>query len=166
MVREKTKSKKFIVSTEARPRKKNPPRTAFAPGNEHRFEKGVSGNPGGKPKGQTRLLSKAMRVQLAWRAPDEVAIQLGLPPGSSWAQCISMRLIRLAIRDADVSAIRALLEATEGTRQRFEIFDDDGNSQETPPLIELVFVESNGNGSPKTIDAPPATPSSLSSGPD
>ena len=165
--KKKTKTKKFVVAVEPKARKKNPPRTAFAPGNEHRFEKGVSGNPGGKPKGDTRLLSKAMRVQLAWRAPDEVALQLGLPAGSSWAQCISMRLIRLAIRDADVSAMRELREATEGTRQRFELFDDDGNPQETPQLIELVFLESDGNGRPAPgsliegtarSTAPPALP--------
>lgn len=146
----KKKSSKIAgITLEPTSRKKNRPSTAFMPGNPHRFEKGVSGNPGGKPKtAESRLLSRAMRVQLSWRAPDDVALQLGLTAGASWAQCISMRLIRLAIRDADVSAMRELREATEGTRQRFEIFDDEGNPQETPPLIELVFVNADGDGHP------------------
>jgi hypothetical protein len=141
--------------------------TKFSKGNEHRFEPGVSGNPGGKPKSsEARLLSKAMRVQLSWRAPNEVATQLGLEPGASWAQCISMRLIRLAIREGDVSAMRELREATEGTRSHASMAftDEDGNPQDTPPLIELVFVQSDGNGYPVpgySIDGKPAMPSAL-----
>jgi hypothetical protein len=140
------------------PRKKNPPRTSFKKGgpNPHAFVAGNgSPNPGGKPKSsEARLLSKALFATLSNRAPNEVATGFGLKPGSSWAQCIAQRLVVMAVR-GDLAAVVEIRTATEGTRSHASMAftDDDGNPQETPPLILIEFVQSDGNGYP----APPGS---------
>lgn len=144
-------AKKTRIEMVNKPRKKNPPRTAFKKGEEnpHAFKPGESGNPGGKPK-EHRLLSKALRMHLANRAPDSVCEALNLPHHSSWAQCVGMRLIRLAITSIDTNAIRAVHEISEGSRSRLEIVDE---SDACFPSMEIVFVESDGNGRPHRYSA-------------
>jgi len=87
------------------------------------------------PKSQGRLISKALRAQLPSRAPDEIALQLSLRPGASWAMCVSAALLHAAVR-GDVAAAKEIRECTEGTRSRIEL-DPDG---QTMPLLNVVFV--------------------------
>ena len=136
----KSENETLVVKIdETKPRKRVIPRSAFQAGNEHRFRPGESGNPsGGRPKDENRLLSKALKVQLANRAPDKVAKALSLPRGASWSQCISMVLIRSAVR-GDLAAAREIREATEGVRSRLELVDE--SVMERPP-ITVVFEES------------------------
>ena len=62
---------------------------------------------------------------------------------------------------SDVSAVRLLLESTEGARPGFGLFNDDGDSEgENASVMEIVFIESNGDGrvAPgQLIDAAPRT---------
>jgi len=128
------------------------------------------GNPGGKPKTE-HLLSKALRVALADRAPDAVAEALQLPKGASWGIVLARKLLVMAVR-GDLAALVEIRTATEGTRSHTSMAftDEDGNPQDGPQLIKIVFVESDGNGYPapsSTIEgdaqstALPALPESM-----
>jgi hypothetical protein len=138
-------------------RKRNLPRTAFKTANEHSFRPGQSGNPGGKVKVGNDLLSKSLRVALADCAPDDVCKAVGLPLGhASWAQVLAHRLLYLAVR-GDLQAMKEIREATEGQHSRVDLYGLDALDQNpahtAPPLIELVFVESDGDGRvKKTIE--------------
>ena len=83
-----TKKAKIEVTIETplpEKKRKAPPsnKHSFAKNNPHRFAPGKSGNPSGRPKDETRLLSKAIRGQLGTRAPYEVSLALGLTKGAS-----------------------------------------------------------------------------------
>jgi hypothetical protein len=135
-------------------------RTAYSKENPspHAFKPGESGNPGGKPRNVDQLLSKTLRVALCDRAPDEVAEGFHLPRGASWAQCLTRRLLIMAVR-GDLQAMREIREATEGLKVHASLDVPDPNIP--PPLFELVFIESNGDGRPAsgiTIEAESATP--------
>jgi hypothetical protein len=128
--------------------------TSFKPGNRYRFPEGTSGNSGGKPKTH-RLLSKTLRATLSDPAPLAVAQAFGLGRNASWSQCIAARLVRQAVAadpEMALNAARLIGLLTEGARPDFDAsaFDDDPAS--APKLIELVFVESDGNGRMKTIE--------------
>ncbi len=160
--KKRTKLKKIAgVAIEPARRKKNPPRTAFKKGgpNPHAFVAGNgSPNPGGKPRLVDHLLSKSLRVALCDRAPDEVAKSFNLPSGASWAQCIARKLIYMAVR-GDLQACREIREATEGTRLHADLTFPDPSA--APPVISVVFLDSDGDGRPApgmTIEAKPALP--------
>jgi hypothetical protein len=138
---------KVTLDTKDKPeRKKRPPRTAFKPGNPYAFRPGESGRSRAKTPtapDDVRLVSKALRARLPFRAPDAIALKLGLEPGASWAQCIAQSLIYTAVR-GDVAGIRAIHELTEGMlHQRFGIgldhVDEDGGGG---PRLVVQFVSS------------------------
>ena len=56
-------------------------------GSGTRFRKGVSGNPGGRPR--TRVLSEALRAQLGEMKPDD-------PAGRTYAEIVAANLIEIA----------------------------------------------------------------------
>ena len=136
-------------------RKRNPPSSAFKEGNPYRFEPGQSGNPsGGRTKDEHRLVSKAMKVQLNTRAPDAIAKAMQLPRGSSWAQCLSMSLIRRGV-SGDMSAAQLIIQTVEGLKSKVELIDETEGSM--PRRVEIVFQEADHDGRllrtlPKTID--------------
>jgi len=59
-------------------------------GSGTRFRKGVSGNPGGRPR--TRVLSEALRAQLGEIKPSD-------PSGRSYAEVVAANLIEIACGD-------------------------------------------------------------------
>ena len=146
------KSKPVAIEIVPPTRKKTVPHSAYKKGERtpHQFKPGVSGNPSGKAKDDTRLISRHLRAMLPCRCPDAVAKGLGIPIGSSWAQAVSMALLRASV-SGDISAIRELREYTEGSRQRLAFEDEDGQPIERP-LINIHFAESDGDGRPKVID--------------
>ena len=154
----------IVVGVDAKKkRKKNPPRTAFKKGgpNPHAFQPGESGNPGGcKPK-TDHLISRALRVALADRAPDAATEAVNLAKGASWAQVLARRLIHLAVR-GDLTAMREIREATEGVHGTLGVYGlgTPEGFNEPPPLFEIVFVESDGAGHPaaRVIDAASDSP--------
>ncbi len=141
-------------------RKKKLPRTAFKKGEPNPgFKPGQSGSPGSKPKsGERRLLSKAMNVFLSDHCPDEVAKSVGLPPNPpdstryiySWAQILAKRVLNFAIK-GEPWAVAQVSQLTEPVRTRpMYGFDSEEGTAEAPPIFQLVFVDSNGEGSPCT----------------
>lgn len=146
------KAKEKITVSLERPEKKKErrlPSTVFQKGNPWAFQKGVSGNPGGRAKSDLRLVSKNLLVQLPCRAPDAVCSALGLPNNSSWAACLSASLLRHAVIKGDMGAARLIIETTEGTRAKLELTDESGNAISTN-VMQLVFVDADGNGRPAT----------------
>jgi hypothetical protein len=145
-----------------KPRKKRLASTAFKPGNSYAIQPGEKRNPHGRA-GKTKddpLVSKALRVQLNNRAPDDVCRHFGLPHHSSWSQCLAARLIRAALQ-SDISsgssaavALEMLLRLTEPKNQLAQTVAEATDQRET---ISIEFVQSNGEGRPmgypKTIDA-------------
>lgn len=138
----------LTIAPTVRQRKKNPPKTAFKKGgpNPHAFQKGVSGNPGGKSRShEDRLVTNALRVRAAFRAPDRIAKALGLPRGASWAQCLAQSLLQRAI-SGDNEASRLVLERVDGpAKQSLELSGADGEplfqpGSESCPLITVNFT--------------------------
>jgi len=160
----KKKPAPIVVNVDGtKKRMKKLARTAYSKENPspHAFKPGQSGNPGGKPRLVDHLLSKTLRVALCDRAPDEVAKGFSLPSGSSWAQCIARKLIYMAVR-GDLQAMREIREATEGTRVHASI--DFPDPAAVPPVVEIVFIEANGDGRSApgiTIEAESAAPPAL-----
>jgi hypothetical protein len=155
-MKKKVAKKVAGIAIESKKRKRNPPRTAFKKGgpNPHAFVAGNgSPNPGGKPRTSDHLLSKSLRVALADHAPDEVCKAMNLPPHSSWSQCLARKLIYMAIR-GDLASIAEIRTCTEGSRISADLSFQDPAA--APPIFELVFLESDGQGRPKhtIIDAP------------
>jgi len=83
-----------------------------ARGSHSSSNRGQSGNPGGKPKIHQRM-SVECAARLQEPVPHEIAAELSMPPGSSWAEAVSIALMTRAAT-GDVSAAREVREATEG----------------------------------------------------
>ncbi|MGH9727517.1 MAG: DUF5681 domain-containing protein [Candidatus Acidiferrales bacterium] len=87
-----------------------------------RFQKGVSGNPGGRPR--SAVLSKAVREKLAEVVPGE---------DGTYAEKIADALVRKAAR-GDAECFRALADRSEGKpSQSVEVTTSTSN-------IESLFV--------------------------
>ncbi len=129
-------------------RKKNLPRTAFRTGgpNPHAFMPGhVPTNKGSGPR-ELRLVGHHLREQLSKRAPDTMCAALNLPSHSSWAACMATSLIKRSLR-GDHAATELIMRYSEGTKVQLAL-----ESNDAPRHIEIVFVESDGDGSPRQID--------------
>ena len=141
------KPKASTISLESR-KKRSANSTSFKPGNKYRFKEGTSGNSGGKPKAH-RLLSRTLRAMLSDPAPLQVAQAFGLKGrNASWAMCISARLCREAV-SGDLDAARLIGVLTEGTpRAALDPLALDDFDATATPLLQVVFVDANGNGEP------------------
>lgn len=155
------------VRVVAKPRKKNVSRTAYT--KEHpspnAFVKGQSGNPLGRFPGiGEHLFSRNAPAVLGARADDETCKAYGLPTHSSVSMCILRRAALDAMRSSD-PAVRAssrefLLRVTEGSKVSMDVHNFPDPSAPLP-VIELVFLQSDGNGRPApniTIEAAPPPP--------
>jgi hypothetical protein len=86
-------------------------------GSRTRFRKGISGNPGGRPK--SRLLSEALRSRLAEVKPGD-------PAGRTYAEVVAANLIEIACAEgsAAVHAASEIADRLEGrSRQQIEVAD-------------------------------------------
>ncbi|HEV2615957.1 MAG TPA: DUF5681 domain-containing protein [Candidatus Acidoferrales bacterium] len=92
-----------------------------------RFEKGVSGNPGGRPK--TRSLSVACRELLETVVPGD-------PHGLTYSQKIARRLAKSALRGS-VSAAQELADRSEGRPHQAVQFSDG------PDPLDQLLAEFN-----------------------
>lgn len=153
MQRKKKSTKVAGVAVQSKPRKKNPPRTAYSKANPspYAFKPGENGHTGGTPK-RDALLSRSLRVALSERAPDEVCQALHIPTHSSWSQCLARKLLHQAIR-GDMQAFSQICAITEVSRIQASFDFPDPSA--VPPLYQICFVESDGAGhpAPATIDA-------------
>ena len=87
------------------------------PREDTQFPKGVSGNPGGRPKG--RSISAALR-----RLMDDAEIGgKPLPPGETVADLLA-KVIRKAALEGDIHFVRLLLDRTDGpVTQKVQVDD-------------------------------------------
>src|SRR5215469_9528957 len=94
--------------------KKLPRGRPFQKGERHpfQFQPGQSGNPGGKPKIHQRISAEYSALLLDI-VPPEIATNLGVAEGSTWAKAIA-RAIAFRAATGDVNAARELAERTEG----------------------------------------------------
>jgi Family of unknown function (DUF5681) len=83
-------------------------------GKAHRWKKGQSGNPSGRPKSKT--LSDAYKNRLKELVPND-------PEGRSWAELIAEAQIRDAVR-GNVQAAREIADRTEGRARQSIEFED------------------------------------------
>lgn len=83
-------------------------------GKPHRFKKGQSGNPSGRPKSKT--LSDAYKNKLEERVPND-------PEGRTWAELIAEAQVRDAVR-GNVQAAREIADRTEGRARQAIEFED------------------------------------------
>lgn len=141
------KKQEIIVSTAKPQRKKTVPKTAFKKGNTFGFKKGESGRTRkakDTPPDDMRLVSRALRVSLGHRAPDERAKMVGLKPGSSWAQIVAQALM-LKASEGDVQAIREVREGSEGGRNfgigvGIHLGDAGEPGSEQTPMLRVIFT--------------------------
>ena len=138
---------KTKLATAVKPRKKNPPRTAFKRGepNPHAFQPGSgSPNPGGKPRPELdKILSRALRERLNTRAPDATCASCQVPHHSSWAQCLAAIIVRKASTEA--AFLQLLLSYTEGLPKASLALDSNisGDMPEGGDCIIVNFVASS-----------------------
>jgi hypothetical protein len=83
-------------------------------GKAHRWRKGQSGNPSGRPKSKT--LSDAYKHKLEEAVPND-------PEGRTWAELIAEAQVRDAVR-GNVQAAREIADRTEGRARQAIEFED------------------------------------------
>src|SRR5271169_1517679 len=83
-------------------------------GKAHRWKKGQSGNPSGRPKSKT--LSDAYKNKLEEPVPND-------PEGRTWAELIAEAQVRDAVR-GNVQAAREIADRTEGRARQAIEFED------------------------------------------
>jgi hypothetical protein len=83
-------------------------------GKSHRWKKGQSGNPSGRPKCKT--LSNAYRNKLEEGVPND-------PEWRTWAELIAEAQVRDAVR-GNVQAAREIADRTEGRARQSIEFED------------------------------------------
>lgn len=145
------KKKKQTIEVVPTERRKNPPRTAFQKGgpNPHAFQPGNEpANKGGGPH-KMHLVSRALKVHLANRAPRKWTMALGISSHASIGQCLSYSLVRRAI-GGDLQAASLVLQYTEGAPKQHLTFDD-VSSEQGDRRVEVVFIESDGDGRPRVL---------------
>jgi hypothetical protein len=96
-------------------------------GKAHRWRKGQSGNPSGRPKSKT--LSDAYKHKLEEAVPND-------PEGRTWAELIAEAQVRDAVR-GNVQAAREIADRTEGRARQAIEFEDKTMTQ----AFERMTVE-------------------------
>jgi hypothetical protein len=76
----------------------------------HQFQKGKSGNPGGRPK-------KVITENYVWAAkqkvPDETVLKLGLRKGTTWGQVAALGMFK-KMAEGDPMAAKEIRESIQG----------------------------------------------------
>jgi|ERR1700683_1188294 hypothetical protein len=105
-------------------------------GKPHRFKKGHSGNPSGRPKSKT--LSDAYKHKLEESVPSD-------PERRTWAELIAEAQVRDAVR-GNVQAAREIADRTEGRARQAIEFEDKtvANAFERMTREELEIYAAKG----------------------
>jgi hypothetical protein len=105
-------------------------------GKPHRWKKGQSGNPSGRPKSKT--LSDAYKSKLEEPVPND-------PEGRTWAELIAAAQVRDAVR-GNVQAAREIADRTEGRARQAIEFEDKtlANAFERMTIQELEAYARDG----------------------
>ena len=117
-------------------------------GKAHRWKKGQSGNPSGRPRSKT--LSDAYKNKLQEPVPND-------PEGRTWAELIAEAQVRDAVR-GNVQAAREIADRTEGRARQAIEFEDKTMTQafERMTIEELDAYARDGTlpaWFPRTPDA-------------
>lgn len=139
-----------MIKSQSLIRKKVVPRSAFSAGDNgvgatFRFKPGHKPLTPGKGKNPTRLISRALKVQLQNRAPSDVARAAGLPLNASVAQCVAANLLAIAMTDKDavgVAAAKTIFEMVEPKKTPL-LEDEEGEPLEAI-TVHFVHVAANG----------------------
>jgi hypothetical protein len=102
-----------------------------------RFRKGVSGNPGGRPK--SRLLSEALKNRLAQAVDDD-------PASKTFAEAIADNLVRIACSEEPgaVHAASEIADRIEGrSRQSIEVSDITAELRNKSDAELWFFLQNN-----------------------
>lgn len=97
-------------------------------GKATQFKKGVSGNPGGRPK--TAPLSEACREVLLERVPGD-------PQGRTYAQAIAHVLANLAL-EGDILAARELTDRAEGRARQSVDIEENSHVELTKVVVTTM----------------------------
>jgi hypothetical protein len=121
-------------------------------GKSHRWKKGQSGNPSGRPK--SKILSDAYKCKLGEAVPND-------PEGRTWAELIAEAQVRDAVRGS-VQAAREIADRTEGRARQAIEFEDKTMSQAFDRMtIEEMEAYARDGTLPPWF---PRTPSSITDG--
>jgi hypothetical protein len=146
------KKSKEQIKVEVRARNRNLKKRntgMFTEGNEYRFSPGTSGNPSGLPKHHQQL-SRVGRTMLSDSAPLAVTTSLGLSLNASWAACIFQRLLFESC-SGNLDAVKLITLLTEGNlaaRSGFDHFPVEMDGDAVRPLLQIEFINSDGDGRP------------------
>jgi len=159
------KTKREALKATAKPRRKNPPKTAYTKENPspHAFKPGQSGNPGGRVRHDyDRLMTRALQADAASRAPDAYCDQAGVPHHSSYAQVLARVWLRRSA--SDVAFAQLVMAYLEGPPKQHIELDTNLNGegaglisinfvapQTSPDLPGATFVETDHAGVSRTI---------------
>lgn len=98
---------------------------------EHRFKKGESGNPKGKPKGTFSLLNLLRaKIQECPKGQDK----------KTYADLIVRRMLKESIEKGDIQHIRIIWEYLE----KKPLAEIDVNLKEVKPMMDLTQDKKNG----------------------
>jgi hypothetical protein len=127
---------------------------------KYAWPKGVSGNPGGRPK--KRAVSDRYAELMESPLPEKIRRAMELPAGALWGDAIVLAGARTGLRntEAGTSARKEIRESIEGkSTQRFEFSAGDADSR----LAEFVvtYADAIPGVEEKVIDVKPEQPELL-----
>ena len=107
-----------------------------------RWPKGVSGNPGGRPK--KKPITERYEAQLEVELPESLRLKLKLKKGATYGDAVALQVIRQAILGKHEAA-REVREAVEGRApQQIHLSGENGGPVQVgpplPPLDEPMMV--------------------------
>lgn len=134
-------AKKEKLLSPPKPRTKRKPNSGqFKKGNEHRFQPGVSPNPGGKPKSEIeKSITAGLHKRAGQRAPDSMCAQLDLPPYSTYSDCAGAWLFTMFFNRENPAWAALVLDRLEGKVK--EVIGLDANINNGEPAPEKLIVE-------------------------
>lgn len=133
----------------------------------YKFKPGVSGNPGGRPKGTGKIrISDAYAGVMAQDASEDIKIAMGLDPNEkfTYAECVALQMIRKSLNTESCKpsfkAVQELREVTEGKLpEKSELGGPNGS--QLPAGVGMPVVNVNFRPSPHASASTQAQPANV-----
>jgi hypothetical protein len=138
------------VSIRVKPDQPGKPRGSWEHLRKYQYQKGTTGNPGGRPGGTGKKISESYNVLLGEPLPADLCEVLGLnhEDNPTWADAIALQVARKAIdsnsANPSFQAITELRETTEGKTPEKSEFSGAGGAPLDSPVIHVNFVKPEG----------------------